>query len=95
MNQSENITEIDKSFDPDTAFTRIFATSSQYNLPFRSFLDKLSLDNETQEDSLVSQLLSLKAAIPIIEADSIFHFLFWGKSDSVAIAGDATGWVPS
>jgi enterochelin esterase-like enzyme len=62
---------------------------------FTRFLNQIISAEESQRQSLALQYLQQQKVIPVIESDTIAHFLYWGKADSVAVAGDATGWKPS
>lgn len=63
--------------------------------PFNAFLQQLASADKSERQSLALHHLQQQKAIPVIESDTIAHFLYWGKADSVAMAGDATGWKPS
>jgi enterochelin esterase-like enzyme len=62
---------------------------------FSTFIQQLASADESLRRSMALQYLQQQEAIPIIEADTIAHFLYWGNANMVALAGDATGWLPS
>ena len=61
---------------------------------FDDFLKQLNSANPAGKPALIKSYLSKLAAIPIIESDTTARFLYYGNADSVAVAGDATAWVP-
>ena len=89
-NNSENSTALN-----DISFSALYRTGSNFNQPFRRFLDLIESTNITERQLIALNFLQQQNKIPLIESDTIVHFLFWGKAGSVAVAGDATAWTPN
>jgi enterochelin esterase-like enzyme len=70
-------------------------TDMLFSQPFNSFIQELASADRAQRRPMALQYLQQQPSIPIIEADTSVHFLYWGNANVVAIAGDATGWMPS
>jgi enterochelin esterase-like enzyme len=66
-----------------------------FSQPLSAFLAQVNSADESQKQSITLHFLQQQKAIPLIESDTIAHFLYWGNANMVAIAGDATGWLPS
>ncbi|MDZ7338997.1 MAG: alpha/beta hydrolase-fold protein [candidate division KSB1 bacterium] len=49
---------------------------------------------ETERQALVDSLDRVCAQFPLLEQDSVVHFVYRGQAKSVALAGDATAWQP-
>lgn len=87
-------TENYPEYQEDTVFSNLYRTSPLFNQDFRVFLDKIdSLPFQMKQQFAIEFLTNLEK-IPIIESDTIVHFIYWGKAESVAVAGDATDWAP-
>ncbi|MBC7188578.1 MAG: hypothetical protein H5U38_16255 [Calditrichaeota bacterium] len=48
-----------------------------------------------ERQALVDSLYAACPAFPVVEQDTVVHFLYRGRAQSVAVAGDATGWRPT
>ena len=62
--------------------------------PFSSFRKLVTETAPEDRQILVNRFLAIQSEIPLIESDTIVHFLYCGNAASVAIAGDATAWAP-
>lgn len=63
--------------------------------PFSSFLQQINLLEQEKRQEQVNRFLAGKPDIPVIESDTVVYFLYSGNAISVAIAGDATAWIPT
>ena len=61
---------------------------------FRQFLDRIKSAPELQRPEIADSFMKATPSIPFIEQDTLVHFIFNSPSQSVAMAGDATGWRP-
>lgn len=59
------------------------------NTAFAAFVDRLGAS--TDKAQAIDQLLSENPQFPVIEGDSLAHFVYIGKADEVAITGDHIG----
>jgi enterochelin esterase family protein len=48
-----------------------------------------------ERQALVDSLYAACPAFPVVEQDTVVHFLYRGQARRVAVAGDATGWQPT
>jgi enterochelin esterase-like enzyme len=78
-----------------TLLASLISSGSLHSQPFNAFLQQLNTADKSQRRSMALHYLQQQPAIPIIEADTTVHFLYWGNATMVALAGDATGWLPS
>jgi len=62
---------------------------------FSTFPDKIKYIPTPERNPYCLDFLAKQKIFPIIESDTLVHFLYYGRADSVAIAGDATAWRPS
>jgi len=58
------------------------------------FFQKLNLLPVTERQARVDSFLNTKVNFPLVESDTLVHFIYTGNEKSVALAGDATGWAP-
>jgi len=63
--------------------------------PFSSFLQQINLLEQEKRQEQVNRFLAAKPDVPVIESDTVVYFLYSGNAISVAIAGDATAWIPT
>jgi enterochelin esterase family protein len=70
------------------------AGMSSYGNGFRKFLEKVEKLPESQRQELVNRFLASVHHLPLVEHDTLVHFMYNGKAQSVSMAGDATGWKP-
>ncbi|MFH1119029.1 MAG: alpha/beta hydrolase-fold protein [Bacteroidota bacterium] len=61
---------------------------------FTRFQEQISKTDPGDRQTLVYRFLTAQSEIPVIESDTIVHFLYYGNASSVAIVGDATAWTP-
>jgi enterochelin esterase family protein len=62
---------------------------------FGDFLLLLDQYPDSLKQSKVDSFLTANSVFPIIEQDTIAHFLYHGTASSVTVPGDANGWDPS
>ena len=82
-------------FNNDTVFSWFYRTSPLVRNGFRIFLDEIKALAPSEKQAFALDFLEKQTRVPLIESDTIVHFLYWGKTDSVFVAGDATGWAPT
>jgi len=96
INKKESKREEDYSFKKDSTFSNFYRSSPLFvNDTFRTFLDKIATINSSKKHAFALNFVLKQKSIPIIKSDTVVHFLFWGNDDSVAVAGDMTGWTPT
>ena len=62
---------------------------------FRVFLAQVDTVPFHNKQAFALNFLNMQDKIPLIESDTIVHFLYWEKLTLVRVAGDATGWAPN
>jgi len=68
--------------------------SAAYSQTFQEFIKRINSSPEIQKKRLVEDFLSKHSQLPVIEQDTLCHFIYKGNAKSVSIAGDLTGWNP-
>lgn len=61
---------------------------------FSRFIETTSLLPQAKRHLAIDSFLKAQQAFPIIEQDSVVHFVYTGKAMSVSLAGDVTDWKP-
>ena len=61
---------------------------------FTKFIETSSLLPQTKRQLVLDSFLKAQKAFPIIEVDSVVHFVYTGKAMSVSLAGDVSDWQP-
>ena len=62
-------------------------------LSFDNFLERLQKQTGAKKDKFVKEYLQKKKSLPLIENDSLVHFVWYGKANQVLLAGDLQGWA--
>ena len=62
---------------------------------FQQFLNRINSLPEAQRQAVADSFMNSGISVPFIENDTIVHFLYSANAQSVAMAGDATGWNPN
>ena len=70
----------------------IFLASLSNAQTFQDFLDRVNGSPEAQRAAIVDSFLNAHPTCPVIEQDTIVHFIFRGNASRVNVAGDANGW---
>jgi enterochelin esterase family protein len=60
---------------------------------FENFLESLQSQTAIKRNETVEEYLHNKKILPLIEKDSLVHFIWNGKADQVFLAGDLQGWA--
>ena len=61
---------------------------------FDAFLTRLNSLPAANRQAVADSFMAAANAIPYIESDTVVHFVYNAAAQSVAMAGDATGWNP-
>lgn len=61
---------------------------------FGEFIDRLNSLPESQRQAVADSFMNSGHAFPFIEKDTLVHFVYNSPAQTVAMAGDATGWNP-
>lgn len=62
---------------------------------FQNFLNYVnSLPNAVQQQAVVDSFLTQLPVAPLLENDTLAHFIYAGAASSVQVAGDFNGWSP-
>ncbi|MEI6435149.1 MAG: alpha/beta hydrolase-fold protein [Bacteroidota bacterium] len=75
-------------------FTLILFRLSLEAQTFQQFLDRINGAPATQRQAIADSFMNSAISFPFIEDDTIVHFVYNYSVQSVAMAGDATGWSP-
>jgi enterochelin esterase family protein len=62
---------------------------------FQNFLDRINSLPETERQAVADSFMNTGISIPFIEYDTVVHYIYNAKAQSVSMAGDATGWNPN
>ena len=73
----------------------LLASSSAASQTFPDFVIRVNMAPETARGALVDSFLAVQASLPLIEKDTVVHFIYRGTGASVALAGDMNGWTPA
>ncbi|MFZ4621947.1 MAG: alpha/beta hydrolase-fold protein, partial [Bacteroidota bacterium] len=60
---------------------------------FESVIQKLEQSPLEQRKKIIEQYLNTKRTAPIVEQDSIIHFVLYGVADSVSVIGNLQQWL--
>jgi len=60
---------------------------------FENFLKSLQKQTAAKRDETVKNYLHKKKNLPLIENDSLVHFIWYGTANQVFLAGDLQGWA--
>jgi enterochelin esterase-like enzyme len=70
--------------------TTSMSVSKPTDTAFTAFLRKLETARDKSRE--IENFFAAQKAFPIIEDDSLIHFVYRGEADSLGITGDMTGW---
>ncbi len=70
-----------------------FAVSLLSAQTFESVIQQLEQSPIDQRKKIIEQYLNTKRISPIIEQDSLLHFVLYGEADSVSVFGDLQHWL--
>lgn len=59
---------------------------------FRDFVTRVHAAPESQRAAMVDSFMNSVGRFPLVEHDTLCHFLYRGSASSVSVAGDANGW---
>ncbi len=59
---------------------------------FQHFLDRINSLPDSSRQEVADSLVASAAAIPIVEQDSVVHFIYTGNANTVSMAGDVNNW---
>lgn len=76
----------------DTSILFILTCCSVLGQDFSSFLARIYASSESQRTMLVDSMMSGVRSFPLVESDTLTHFLFRGNATSVTVPGDANNW---
>lgn len=62
---------------------------------FASFLNRVNSLPDSSQQAVVDSFVAVMPSEPIVEQDSIAHFVFIGNAGSVSMAGDVNDWMPN
>ncbi|NQV02443.1 MAG: hypothetical protein HQ542_07345 [Bacteroidia bacterium] len=62
---------------------------------FQQFVDYLNALPENQRQAKVDSFMNAGHAFPYTEMDTLVAFVYQGNGQSIAVAGDATVWIPN
>jgi enterochelin esterase family protein len=63
--------------------------------PFQHFIKNLEQEPVSGKELLISKFLDSIPHTPIVSSDSVVHFIYHGKAETVMLAGDVTYWQPA
>lgn len=75
-----------------TFFSLLFTLSFLSAQTFELVIDRLEQTPVEQRKKIIEQYLNSKRTSPIIEQDSILHFVLYGEADSVSVNGNLQRW---
>jgi enterochelin esterase family protein len=61
---------------------------------FDAFISRLNALPEPQRQAVADSFTNATAEFPVIEYDTLVHYIYNSAAQSVVLAGDATGWSP-
>jgi enterochelin esterase family protein len=73
----------------------LFFAASAMTQTFADFLVQLNSAAPNERQALVDSFLNTVSAFPILEQDTLAHFIYQGSANTVTVPGDANGWNPS
>jgi len=76
------------------AFILLLTASWSEAQNFQHFLDRINALPPGERQAIADSFINVCHAFPLIEHDSVAHFIYTGATTSVAMAGDATRWNP-
>lgn len=62
---------------------------------FDDFLSRVNSAPDAQRTAIIDSFMAANPAFPLIENDTLVHFLYRGTASSVTVPGDANGWTGS
>jgi enterochelin esterase-like enzyme len=73
----------------------VAAPALLFSQNFQSLLDRMNSLPEDQRQAVADSFISAVNVFPYCDNDTTCNFIYSGDKQSVAVAGDATGWSPS
>jgi len=70
----------------------LFFTSWSKAQTFQDFLNRVNASPEAQRTAIVDSFLNAQPSFPVVEQDTVVHFIFRGNASRVNVAGDANNW---
>jgi len=70
----------------------IMTSSIAYTGDFKDFLGRVNSLPDSQKTAVVDSFMGTVNSFPMIEGDTIVHFLYRGSANTITIPGDANGW---
>ncbi len=61
---------------------------------FENFLGRVNSLPDSLRPAVVDSFISATSAFPVVEQDTVVHFIYRGSASSVSVAGDANNWQP-
>ncbi len=62
---------------------------------FQGFLTRVDSLPDSERTAVVDSFMSATKSFPVIEQDSVVHFIYRGSATSVTVPGDVNGWDPN
>jgi enterochelin esterase family protein len=75
-------------------FMLFLCASIAQSQSFDAFISRVNGLPENQKQAVTDSFLLAQPHFPVVENDSVCHFIYTGTAQTVSIAGDATGWDP-
>lgn len=70
----------------------LFLLTGGFSQSFPKFVEYLCQLPEPQRQEKADSFLNAARAFPVIEQDTVCHFIYSGEASEVSVAGDQTGW---
>lgn len=77
------------------AILMIFSNLQMDGQTFAQFISRLNSLPESQRQAVADSFMNAGNSFPYIENDTLVNFVYDASAQSVAMAGDATGWNPN
>ena len=61
---------------------------------FADFIDQLTAAEEPEQIALIDSFITFTPSFPVVENDTLVHYIYRGGANSVTIPGDASNWSP-
>jgi enterochelin esterase-like enzyme len=75
-----------------TVFGALFFISLSYSQSFTSFVSSLERTAEPKRNDDVQRYISRVRTFPVVERDSVLHFVYYGRAGSVLLNGNLQRW---
>ncbi len=77
------------------ALAALLLASHCHSQTFQSFLNRVSSAPESLRTAIVDSFMASVSSFPMIEQDSLVHFMLRGQATSVTVPCDANAWDPN